>query len=46
MIRNGRADLGLVGREHLRNPYFALEAAHELGVDVEWPKQYRRGRFE
>ncbi len=46
VIRNGRADLALVGREHLRNPYFALEAAHELGVDVEWPKQYRRGRVE
>jgi 2,4-dienoyl-CoA reductase-like NADH-dependent reductase (Old Yellow Enzyme family) len=46
VIRNGRADLVLVGREHLRNPYFALEAAHELGVDIEWPKQYRRGRFD
>lgn len=46
VIRNGRADLALVGREHLRNPYFALEAAHTLGADVEWPKQYRRGRFD
>jgi hypothetical protein len=46
VIRNGRADFALIGREHLRTPYFALEAAHELGVDVAWPKQYRRGRFE
>ncbi|MBB6645348.1 hypothetical protein H5V44_03385 [Halobellus sp. MBLA0160] len=46
VIRNGRADLVLVGRERLRNPYFALEAAHELGVDVAWPKQYRRGRVD
>jgi 2,4-dienoyl-CoA reductase-like NADH-dependent reductase (Old Yellow Enzyme family) len=45
LIRNDRADLAIVGREHLRNPYFALEAAHELGVDIEWPKQYDRGRF-
>ncbi|WP_049984900.1 NADH:flavin oxidoreductase/NADH oxidase [Halobellus rufus] len=45
LIRNGRADLAILGREHLRNPYFTLEAAHELGVDVEWPKQYERGRF-
>ncbi|MFD1686892.1 NADH:flavin oxidoreductase/NADH oxidase [Halobellus litoreus] len=45
LIRNGRADLAVVGREHLRNPYFTLEAAHELGVDVDWPKQYERGRF-
>ena len=46
VIRNGRADLALIGREHLRNPYFALEAAHTLGVDVEWPEQYERGRFD
>ena len=45
IVRNGRADLALVGREHLRNPYFALEAAHALGVDVAWPEQYGRGRF-
>ena len=31
---------------NLRNPYFALEAAHTLGVDVEWPEQYERGRFD
>ncbi|MFA1611144.1 NADH:flavin oxidoreductase/NADH oxidase [Halobellus rubicundus] len=45
LIRNDRADLVFLAREHLRNPYFALEAAHELGADVEWPKQYERGRF-
>ncbi|MGQ4556181.1 oxidoreductase [Halobellus sp. GM3] len=45
LIRNGRADLVLLAREHLRNPYFTLEAAHELGVDVEWPTPYERGRF-
>lgn len=44
-VRNGRTDPALVGHEHLRNPYFALEAAHTLGVDVEWPEQYGRGRF-
>jgi 2,4-dienoyl-CoA reductase-like NADH-dependent reductase (Old Yellow Enzyme family) len=46
LIRNGRADVAVVGREFLRNPYFTLEAAHELGADVEWPVQYRRGQFE
>jgi 2,4-dienoyl-CoA reductase-like NADH-dependent reductase (Old Yellow Enzyme family) len=46
LIRNGRADLAIVGREHLRDPYFALTAARELdrldaeGVDV--PVQYDR----
>ncbi|WP_101296474.1 NADH:flavin oxidoreductase/NADH oxidase [Halegenticoccus soli] len=42
LIRNGRADLAIVGREHLRDPYFALHAAGELGADAEWPVQYRR----
>ncbi|SFG01873.1 2,4-dienoyl-CoA reductase [Halopelagius inordinatus] len=46
IVRNGRADLAVVGREHLRNPYFTLEAAHELGEDVEWPVQYHRGTFD
>ncbi|MFC6826091.1 NADH:flavin oxidoreductase/NADH oxidase [Halopelagius fulvigenes] len=46
IVRNGRADLAVGGREHLRNPYFALEAAHELGEDVEWPVQYHRGTFD
>ncbi|EJN60245.1 NADH:flavin oxidoreductase/NADH oxidase [Halogranum rubrum] len=43
LIRNDRADLAIVGREHLRDPYFTLHAAQELGVDVELPVQYRRG---
>jgi 2,4-dienoyl-CoA reductase-like NADH-dependent reductase (Old Yellow Enzyme family) len=44
LIRNERADLAIVGREHLRDPYFALHAAEELGAEdeVEWPIQYRR----
>ena len=46
LVRNDRADLVALGRELLRNPYWTLEAAHELDVDVEWPPQYRRGRFE
>jgi 2,4-dienoyl-CoA reductase-like NADH-dependent reductase (Old Yellow Enzyme family) len=44
VIRNGRADLAVVGREHLRDPYFALHAARALGREdgVEVPTQYRR----
>ncbi|WP_256299190.1 NADH:flavin oxidoreductase/NADH oxidase [Haloarchaeobius salinus] len=44
LIRNGRADLAIVGREHLRDPYFTLHAAEKLGREdeVEWPIQYRR----
>ena len=41
---NERADLAIVGREHLRNPYFALHAAQALGAtdEIEGPPQYRR----
>jgi 2,4-dienoyl-CoA reductase-like NADH-dependent reductase (Old Yellow Enzyme family) len=46
LIQNERADLVAIGREMLRNPYWPLEAAHELGEGVEWPPQYRRGRFD
>ncbi|MBP2252048.1 2,4-dienoyl-CoA reductase-like NADH-dependent reductase (Old Yellow Enzyme family), partial [Halarchaeum solikamskense] len=48
IVRNDRADLVIVGREFLRDPYFGLHAAHELGHedDVEVPAQYRRGFTE
>ena len=44
LIRNGRGDLAIVGREHLRDPYFTLTAARTLDRldDVEVPAQYRR----
>ncbi|MFD9932271.1 hypothetical protein ACFWZ6_03945 [Streptomyces massasporeus] len=42
----GRPDpRGPLGRsELLRNPTWPLHAAHVLGDDVPWPKQYQRGR--
>lgn len=42
LVRNERADAVVVGREHLRDPYFALHAAAELDRedDVDWPDQY------
>ena len=45
LVRNGRADLAIVGREFLRDPYFPLHAAHDLGREdaVDVPPQYRRG---
>ncbi len=46
LVRNGRADLVAIGRELLRNPYWPLRAAHELDAEIEWPVQYRRGRFD
>ena len=43
VIRNGRADLAIVGRTFLRDPYFALHAAEKLGYDAPIPRQYTRG---
>jgi 2,4-dienoyl-CoA reductase-like NADH-dependent reductase (Old Yellow Enzyme family) len=45
LVRNGRADLAILAREHLRDPYFSLHAARELDQpeSVEPPVQYQRG---
>lgn len=42
IITSGKADLVVMAREHLRDPYFALHAAKELGVETEIPWQYQR----
>jgi len=40
LITGGDADLAFIGRELLREPYWAVKAEHELGADPEWPVQY------
>ena len=45
IIAGGQADLVLLAREFLREPYFPLVAAQELGVAIEWPAQYQRGKI-
>lgn len=45
VVRNGRADLVALGRELLRHPYWPLHAAHALGHEIGWPRQYRRARL-
>ena len=42
VIRSGQADMVLLGREMLRNPYWPLEAARALGQPAAWPTQYLR----
>jgi 2,4-dienoyl-CoA reductase-like NADH-dependent reductase (Old Yellow Enzyme family) len=42
IIRSGQADMVLLGREILRNPYWPLAAAQALGQKAAWPKQYLR----
>lgn len=44
MVRNGAADAIYIGRELLRNPYWALQAARTLGIDVPFPKQYEQAK--
>lgn len=41
ILEQGLADAVLLARPLLRDPYWALHAAHELAVDVRWPQQYR-----
>jgi 2,4-dienoyl-CoA reductase-like NADH-dependent reductase (Old Yellow Enzyme family) len=40
IVSQGDADLVFLGRELLREPYWALKAAHELGETQHWPPQY------
>jgi 2,4-dienoyl-CoA reductase-like NADH-dependent reductase (Old Yellow Enzyme family) len=42
IIRSGKADLVLMAREFLRDPYWPLHAAKVLGVAVKLPVQYER----
>ena len=42
IIRNDQADLVLLAREMLRDPYWPLHAAQELGQIAPWPAQYLR----
>lgn len=44
ILEKGFADLIIMGRQLLREPYFPHRAAHELGDDVEWPVQYQRAK--
>jgi 2,4-dienoyl-CoA reductase-like NADH-dependent reductase (Old Yellow Enzyme family) len=42
IIRNEEADIVLLAREMLRDPYWPLHAAQELGQVAPWPTQYLR----
>jgi 2,4-dienoyl-CoA reductase-like NADH-dependent reductase (Old Yellow Enzyme family) len=42
IIRNGRADVVLLGREFLRDPYWPLHAAQALKQPAPVPPQYLR----
>ena len=44
ILQNEQADLVIMARQFLRDPYFPLHAAKELGVDMAWPVQYERAK--
>jgi len=43
ILKNGRADLIILARELLRDPYWPYRAAKELRTTIEGPVQYKRG---
>jgi 2,4-dienoyl-CoA reductase-like NADH-dependent reductase (Old Yellow Enzyme family) len=45
ILQSGQVDVILIGRASLRDPYWPLRAASELGVEVNWPEQYERGKW-
>ncbi|MBK8210106.1 MAG: NADH:flavin oxidoreductase/NADH oxidase [Rhodospirillales bacterium] len=42
IVRSGQADVVFLARALLRDPYWPLRAARELGVSAPWPAQYLR----
>lgn len=44
ILQQGQADLIILARELLRDPYFPLRAAGEMKTDVVWPLQYERAK--
>lgn len=44
IIGNGSADAVLMARQFLREPYFPIHAARDLGKHVDWPVQYERAK--
>jgi 2,4-dienoyl-CoA reductase-like NADH-dependent reductase (Old Yellow Enzyme family) len=45
ILQSGKVDVILIARASLRDPYWPLRAAAELGAEVPWPEQYSRGKW-
>jgi 2,4-dienoyl-CoA reductase-like NADH-dependent reductase (Old Yellow Enzyme family) len=46
VLVNGQADAVIIAREFLRDPYWPVRAARELGQPISWPVQYLRAAPE
>jgi len=44
IISENKADIVLLGREMLRNPYWSLNAAKELNAEIQYSLQYLRAK--
>ncbi|MBP1600596.1 MAG: oxidoreductase, partial [Acidobacteria bacterium] len=44
IVATGQADVVILAREMLRDPYWPLHAAGMLRTDVPWPSQYLRAK--
>ena len=44
ILQNDQADMIIIAREMLRNPYLPLHWAKVLEEDIHWPQQYQRAK--
>jgi 2,4-dienoyl-CoA reductase-like NADH-dependent reductase (Old Yellow Enzyme family) len=44
ILVTGQADVVILARELLRDPYWPLAAAKQLHTDIAWPQQYERAK--
>ncbi|NEU10470.1 NADPH dehydrogenase NamA [Flavihumibacter sp. R14] len=44
ILQSQKADVIILARQLLRDPYFPLHAASQLGDDIQWPVQYERAK--
>ena len=45
ILQSEQADVIFLARQLLRDPYWPLHAARELGADIAWPIQYERAKL-
>jgi len=46
IVRSGQADVVVLARQFLRDPYWPLIAARALGQEIKWPIQYDRAKVK
>ena len=46
IVRCGQADVVILARQFLREPYWPLIAARALGQEIKWPLQYERAKLK